>query len=44
MAIESRRSFNKNMLSSLVAYGLIETLFTRRLFGDGLKPLIYQWC
>jgi hypothetical protein len=31
------------MLSSLVAYGLIETLFTRQLFGDTVKPLIHQW-
>jgi hypothetical protein len=43
MAIESRRSFNKKMLSSLVSYGLIETLFTRQLFGDTVKPLIHQW-
>jgi hypothetical protein len=43
MAIESRRSFNKKMLNSLVAYGLIETLFTQDLFGDTVKPLIHQW-
>jgi hypothetical protein len=43
MAIESRRSFNQKMLSSLVAYGLIETLFTRNLFGDTVKPVIHQW-
>src|SRR6266404_2859320 len=43
MTVQSRRSFNKKMLSSLVAYGLIETLFTRDLFGDAVKPLIQQW-
>jgi len=43
MAIESRRSFNKKMLNSLVAYGLIETLFRQDLFGDTVKPLIHQW-
>jgi hypothetical protein len=39
----SRRTFNKKMLSSLAAYGLIETLFTRQLLGDTVKPLIHQW-
>jgi hypothetical protein len=43
MAIQSRRTFNKKMLSSLAAYGLIETLFTRQLFGDTVRPLIRQW-
>jgi hypothetical protein len=43
MAIQSRRKFNKKMLSSLAAYGLIETLFTRRLLGDTVRPLIQQW-
>src|SRR5437870_11964474 len=43
MVIESRRSFNQKMLSSLVAYGLIETLFTRGLFGDTVKPLVERW-
>ena len=26
-----------------MAYGLIETLFTRDLLGDTVKPLIHQW-
>src|SRR5438128_961247 len=43
MAVQSRRSFNKKMLTSLVACGLIETLFTRGLFGDTVKPLVHQW-
>ena len=41
--LPSRRSFNQKMLSSLVAYGLIETLFTRGLFGDTVKPLVQRW-
>ncbi len=43
MAMQSRRSFNQKMLGSLVAYGLIETLFTRELIGDTVRPLIHQW-
>jgi hypothetical protein len=43
MAIPSRRTFNKKMLSSLAAYGLIETLFMRRLLGDTVRPLIHHW-
>jgi len=40
MAIQSRREFNGTILSSLVAYGLIETLFSRDLFADSVKPII----
>jgi hypothetical protein len=43
MSLESRRSFNKKMLASLMAYGLIETLFANDLFADGVKPVIQQW-
>jgi hypothetical protein len=43
MTLESRRAFNQTMLRSLVAYGLIETLFTRDLFGDAVKPVIQRW-
>jgi hypothetical protein len=43
MTVESRRSFNQKMLGSLVAYGLIETLFSRDLFGDAVKPIVHQW-
>jgi hypothetical protein len=39
----SRRSFNQKALGSLVAYGLIETLFSRDLFADSVKPLIQRW-
>jgi hypothetical protein len=39
----SRRSFNQQMLGSLTAFGLIETLFAGDLFADGAKPIINQW-
>jgi hypothetical protein len=43
MTLYSRRSFNATMLGSLVAYGLIETLFSRDLFSDTVKPIIHKW-
>lgn len=39
----TRRSFNTRLLGSLMTYGLIETLFTRDLFADAVKPVIHQW-
>jgi hypothetical protein len=43
MSVESRRSFNGKMLGTLAAYGLIETLFRRDAFADGVKPVVNQW-
>jgi hypothetical protein len=43
MLLESRRSFNAKMLGSLLAYGLIETVFTNNLFADPVKPIIRKW-
>jgi hypothetical protein len=43
MQRESRRSFNRKMLGSLMAFGLIETLFARDLFADAVKPVIQKW-
>lgn len=43
MAIETRRSFNRKMLQSLLAYGLVETLYAGDLFADAVKPVIHQW-
>jgi hypothetical protein len=43
MTSESRRSFNTKLLGSLMAYGLIETLFTGDLFGEPLRPIIHKW-
>ncbi len=41
--MESRRTFNQKMLGSLLAYGLVETLFTRDLLADAVKPVIRHW-
>jgi hypothetical protein len=43
MLTESRRSFNAKLLGSLVAYGLVETLFSKDLFADSVKPIIQRW-
>ncbi|HEV3257514.1 MAG TPA: hypothetical protein VG013_11580 [Gemmataceae bacterium] len=43
METESRRAFNKKLLGSLTAFGLIETLFARDLFADAVKPVIRKW-
>jgi hypothetical protein len=43
MHVESRRSFNRRMLGSLMAFGLIETLCSRDLFADSVKPVIQKW-
>ncbi|CAN5452502.1 hypothetical protein BH11PLA2_BH11PLA2_27570 [soil metagenome] len=39
----TRRQFSAQMLSSLVTYGLIETLWTRNLFADEVKPTMEAW-
>jgi hypothetical protein len=43
MNLATRRSFNHQLLGSLVSYGLIETLFGRGLFADEVKPVIHKW-
>ena len=43
MTTQSRRSFNAQMLGSLMTYGLIEILFKQDLFADSVKPVIQQW-
>lgn len=43
MSLQSRRSFNRKMLGSILTYGLIETLYTGNLFADAVKPVIHQW-
>jgi hypothetical protein len=43
MDLESRRSFNGQLLGSLLTFGLVETLFTRDLFADDAKPMIGRW-
>jgi hypothetical protein len=41
--MESRREFNKELLGSLVALGLIETLFAKNLFADAVQPVVERW-
>src|SRR6476469_3686019 len=43
MKRETRRTFNQQFLGSLMAYGLIETLFARDLFADAVKPVVHRW-
>jgi hypothetical protein len=43
MNLESRRAFNAKVVGSLMAYGFIETVFSRDLFGAAVKPVIHQW-
>ena len=43
MSLLTRRQFSSQMLGSLVAYSLIETLFQGDLFADGVRPVIQQW-
>lgn len=39
----SRRQFSAQVLGSLVTYGLIETLWTRDLLANSVKPTIAAW-
>jgi hypothetical protein len=43
MERETRRQFNRTLLGSLMAYGLIETVFARDLFADAVKPIVHKW-
>lgn len=43
MSLETRRSFSKKMLGSVLTYGLIETLYAGNLLADPVKPVIHQW-
>jgi hypothetical protein len=43
MSLESRRSFNQRLLGSVIAFGLIETLWQRDLFAAQIKPVIQDW-
>jgi hypothetical protein len=39
----SRRQFSAQVLGSLVAYGLVETLWSHNLFAVAVKPTIEAW-
>jgi hypothetical protein len=43
MHAESRRSFNRKLLGSLMTFGLLETLVGHDLFADSVKPVIGKW-
>jgi hypothetical protein len=43
MHAESRRSFNRKLLGSLMTFGLTETLVSHDLFADSVKPVIGKW-
>ena len=34
---------DRTFLGSLMAYGLIETIFSRDLFADAVKPVVHKW-
>jgi len=40
---ETRRGFNRKLLTSLMTFGLLETLYSRDLFADSVKPVIHKW-
>jgi len=43
MPLPTRREFSTNLLGSLMAYGLIETLFHRDLLAQEIKPVVHKW-
>ncbi len=43
MSALSRRDFNIKLLGSALTFGLIETLFSRDLFADEVKPDVARW-
>jgi hypothetical protein len=43
MTLPTRRTIHRQFLGSLMAYGLIETLFQRDLLADSVKPVVHKW-
>src|SRR5438477_120407 len=43
MTAPTRRAFNGNLLASLTTFGLLETLWSRDLFADAVRPTIGKW-
>lgn len=41
--METRREFHAKLLGSAIAFGLIETLWSRDLFAEATKPTIAKW-
>jgi hypothetical protein len=43
MTAPTRRTFNRDLLGSLLAYGLIDALFHDHLFAEAVRPVLRQW-
>jgi hypothetical protein len=41
--VHTRRDFHARLLGSLVTFGLVETLWSRDLFADAVRPTIHKW-
>ena len=41
--METRREFHAKLLGSAIAFGLIETLWSRDLFAEDAKPTVGKW-
>jgi hypothetical protein len=41
--VQNRREFQSQLISSAMAFGLIELLWTRNLFAEPIKPTIDKW-
>jgi hypothetical protein len=41
--VQNRREFNARLLGSVITFGLIESLWSRDLFADPIKPTIQKW-
>jgi hypothetical protein len=39
----TRRDFARNALQSLTAFALVEGLWSRRLLGEDVKPIVDAW-
>ena len=39
----TRREFTNSLLGSVMAFGLVELLWSRDLFADAVKPMIEAW-
>lgn len=41
--MQSRRDFHATLIGSAISFGLVELLWSRDLFADGVKPTIDKW-
>lgn len=40
---QTRREFQQKLLGSFIAYGLIESVWSARLFGEAVEPIVGKW-